>query len=170
MAYDYDKLYGSTPQALGDPSSIFVDFFAHRSATQLRVLDVGCGQGRDAVFIARLGHRVTGVDLSPNGIADLRAIARDEGLAIEAVVADITTFAPNGDFDVILIDRTLHMLPKAAALDVLARLLGCVRNPGWMLIADEKSNMQGFKDVVAAETGTWTTTLDKGGALFLRRD
>lgn len=170
MAYDYDKLYGSTPQALGEPTSIFVDFFEQRNEKALRVLDVGCGQGRDALFIARLGHSVVGVDLSPNGIRDLLAMARQESLAIEGIAVDIIEFAPDGDFDVILIDRTLHMLPEKDRLEVLTRLVQNVRSNGWLLISDERSNIQGFRDVIAANSGTWKSELDTRGNLFLQRD
>lgn len=170
MAYDYDKLYGSTPKALGEPTPVFVDFFEQRTKETLRVLDVGCGQGRDALFIARLGHSVVGVDLSPNGIRDLLVTARQENLVIEGVAVDIITFVPDGNFDVVLIDRTLHMLPKKDRLEVLARLIHCVRRGGWLLISDERSNIQGFKDVIAANDSTWKTVLNTRGNLFLRRD
>jgi len=75
MSYNYDKLYGETRDALGAPTSIFVDFFDQFDRTNVRVLDVGCGQGRDAIFIARKDHRVVGVDISPNGIRDLQDVA-----------------------------------------------------------------------------------------------
>ena len=169
MAYDYDKLYGSQPQALGDPTQVFVDFFDQNARQSLRVLDVGCGQGRDAVFIARKGHSVIGVDLSPNGIRDLNHAAKAEHLSIEGVVADISTYPPEGDFDVVLIDRTLHMLPRKERLEALARLIGFVRPDGWVLIADERANMQNFKDAFAASDQAWDIVLDKGGSLFLQR-
>ena len=169
MAYDYNKLYGSTLQALGEPTQVFVDFFERTSEEAMWVLDVGCGQGRDALFIARNGHSVVGVDLSPNGIRDMIEAAKKENLAIEGVVADISTFDPAGEFDVVLIDRTLHMLPEKERLKLLARLLGAVANGGWVLIADEISNMQGFKDVFATSGKSWNTDLDAGGTLFFRR-
>ena len=169
MAYDYDKLYGTTEQALGEPTQVFVNFFKARKETYLRVLDVGCGQGRDALFNARLGHTMVGVDLSPNGIRDLIKAAKAESLDVKGVVADLVTFAPNGSFDVVLIDRTLHMLKAANRLDVLERLLKVVGPNGWVLIADERSNMSGFKAVVAANSFQWVTELEMGGTLFLRR-
>ena len=170
MAYDYDKLYGKTPKALGEPTTVFVDFFKKRTEERLRVLDVGCGQGRDALFIARLGHSVFGVDVSPNGIRDLLNTAHQENLAIEGVAADIMTFVPDGDFDVVLVDRTLHMLPEKERLAVLAGLIRCVRRTGWLLISDERSNIQGFKEVIASSSCTWEIILDTRGNLFLRRD
>ncbi len=169
MAYDYDKLYAETPDALGAPTQVFVDFFASFAPQSARVLDVGCGQGRDALFIARLGHSVVGVDLAAHGIRDLNAAAHAEGLDVTGVVADITGYAPEGDFDVVLIDRTLHMLAAPEAQKVLARLLDHVAPGGWVLIADEPSNMAGYKQVIAAHGGVWATDLAKRGTLFVRR-
>jgi tellurite methyltransferase len=169
MAYDYDALFGSTPLALGEPTHVFVAFFDQHITKPVRVLDVGCGQGRDAVFIARKGHSVVGVDLSPNGIRDLNAAADAEDLAIEGIVADISTYEPVGAFDIVLIDRTLHMLPKADRLAALTRLIAVVPSGGWVLIADETSNMPGFKTVFAASGHVWAPEINTRGTLFLRR-
>ena len=169
MSYDYDKLYGETPDALGQPTSIFVKFFDQFDRTNARVLDVGCGQGRDALFIAKKGHSVVGVDKSPNGIRDLRNAARKENLAIEAVVADITTYVPEGLFDVILIDRTLHMLERPSRLALLEKLLDHVATKGWLLIADEVSNIADFKDLCLAQVNCWTVRFERRGYLFLCR-
>ena len=43
MAYNYDKLYSETPDALGKPTQVFVDFFDQFERKYARVLDVGCG-------------------------------------------------------------------------------------------------------------------------------
>lgn len=169
MAYDYDKLFAQTPNALGQPTALFVDFFARHAPNPCRVLDIGCGQGRDTLFIARAGHTVVGVDLSPNGIRDLMAAALNEQLAVDGIVADITTFAPPGAFDIILIDRTLHMLAKAARFTVLARLLDHVTPTGWVLIADERANISGFQQVFADHRAAWQTERARGGTLFMRR-
>lgn len=169
MSYDYDKLYASTPDALGAPTQIFVDFFADHISTNVCVLDVGCGQGRDAVFIARLGHRVVGVDYAPSGIRDLNATAKKEGLSIQGVVADITDYDPNDAFDVVLIDRTLHMLDEGPRLAALKTLAGCVAPHGWLLIADESSNIPAFIRVLDAMDTDWQTHLHKRGTLFMKR-
>ena len=168
MAYNYDALYDSTPNALGDPSQVFIDFFNQHSTKPLRVLDVGCGQGRDALSIARLGHAVVGVDLSPSGIRDLKAAALAEHLDITGIVADLTSFAPDGLFDVILCDRTLHMLPEALRHEVLKRLIASVQDGGWVLISDEKSNIAGIKDVFDSNPQIWSQEMEHKGQLFMR--
>ena len=169
MAYDYDKLYGETRDALGPPTQVFVDFFAKFGRKRVRVLDVGCGQGRDALFIARLGHEVVGVDISPNGIRDLTAAAAIESLAVEGIVTDIATYEPEGAFDVILIDRTLHMLDPSSRLAGLARLLDHVAAGGWLLIADEPTNTSAFDAVIANHAADWTVDLRRRGYLFAQR-
>lgn len=169
MAYDYDKLYGETRDALGQPTSNFVEFFHQYRRDQARVLDVGCGQGRDALFIARQGHAVVGLDISPNGIRDLTTVARQENLAIEGVVADIATYTPEGTFDVVVVDRTLHMIAKPARLGVLNTLLGRVRESGWLLIADEPSNIKDFEALISRHDIDWQTNLSKRSYLFLNR-
>jgi SAM-dependent methyltransferase len=47
------------------------------------VVDVGCGRGQDAVWLARRGHRVFGLDFSGNGFAHLRDRAEEEGWSVE---------------------------------------------------------------------------------------
>ena len=121
------------------------------------------------MFIASFGHNVVGVDISPNGIRDLRAAADKEKLPIQGVVADITTYTPEGEFDVILIDRTLHMLSETTRLAVLSRLLDHVARSGPLLIADEPSNIVGFAAIVTKHGGEWKTELRRHGYLFVRR-
>lgn len=169
MGYDCDKLYRTEADALGAPTPALLNAFTDLLAAPARVLDVGCGQGRDALPLARMGHEVVGVDLSPKGIADLVAAAEAEGLAVTGHVADITTFVPEGNFDAVLFDHTLHMLDAADRHEVLARLLDHLRRGGMLLLADEPGNMAGFQQVIASSGLTWDTVKSSRGHLFLRR-
>ena len=123
MATDYETFYREHRHGLGEPAKEFVAFFDAYDRGGLKVLDVGCGQGRDALFIARLGHYVQAIDLAPSGIGDLQKEATSEGLAIDAEVADIRDFKTRRRFDVIVIDRTLHMLAPGDRKVVLQKLL-----------------------------------------------
>ena len=168
MTFDYDAFYAENPDGLGAPTRAFVDFFDSYEARAARVLDIGCGQGRDALFISRLGHHVTGVDLSPAGVRDMMAVARAEGLPIEGVVADITHWRPEGRYDVLLIDRTLHMLDDPARYEVFHDLLGALKPDGDLLLADEASNMPGFRAVLDRSGREWDEAPTKSkGHLFV---
>lgn len=168
MGYDYDRLYGETPDALGPPNAEIAAFVA-RMEGPLEVLDLGCGQGRDAVPLARAGHRVTGVDLSPNGIADLTAVARAEALDLTGVVADLASYQPDGAFDVVLADRTFHMLAEPLRLEVCARMAAAVRPGGWFLIVDERRNLPGLQAALPGEGAAWSAEVHQTGQLFLQR-
>lgn len=169
MAYDYDKLYGETANALGNPTAEFVSFFDQYNQAGAKILDIGCGQGRDALFMARLGHSVVGVDCAPNGIKDLITAAKKEQLKVEGVVADITNYQPDGLYDIVIVDRTLHMLPESSRLLVLFRLLDYVIENGWFLIADETSNIDEFEQTMAGHFANWIIENPKPSFLFAHR-
>jgi 2-polyprenyl-3-methyl-5-hydroxy-6-metoxy-1,4-benzoquinol methylase len=54
-----------------------------------RVLDVGCGEGRNSVWLARLGCDVTGLDVSPFALAKAKRLAAGQGVAVQYVETDI---------------------------------------------------------------------------------
>ena len=64
-----------------------------------RILDVGCGTGRHSVGLARLGFRVTGVDLSGQMLALARQRAEEASVEVEWVHADATSFVRTDGFD-----------------------------------------------------------------------
>lgn len=57
------------------------------------VLCLAEGEGRNAVFLAKLGHRVVAVDSSAVGLAKAARLAGDNGVRIETVTADLAEFA-----------------------------------------------------------------------------
>lgn len=54
-----------------------------------RALDVGCGTGRDAVYLTKHGWRVTGVDFAEDALAKARRRAAGEGVQIEWIQGDV---------------------------------------------------------------------------------
>jgi SAM-dependent methyltransferase len=63
-------------------------------APQGRALDLGCGRGRNAVWLAKLGWQVTAVDYSAVAIDRARQIGAARGVAVEWIEADVTSFVP----------------------------------------------------------------------------
>ncbi len=169
MATDYDKVYKQNRHALGEPAKEFVSFFETYQKAHAWVLDVGCGQGRDALFIARLGHRVTGIDQSPSGIRDMLKDAADECLGIEADIADIRDYLPPRAYDIVVIDRTLHMLKPDERLSVLQKLLTHTNEDGAVLIADQHSNIPAFESIFDQSEWNWLSILKQRGYLFMQR-
>jgi len=167
---DYEGIYRDQRHALGQPSKEFVRFFENYQEHSALVLDVGCGQGRDALFAARLGHRVTAIDQSISGIRDVLKDAKEEGLKIDAAVADIRSYQPEHRYDIVIIDRTLHMLDPAERLSVLQTMSGAISAGGFLLIADEASNIPAFQRVLDESKSAWTPVLKRRGYLFVQRE
>jgi SAM-dependent methyltransferase len=79
------------------------------------VLDIGCGFGDNAVFLAGHGHRVTGVDISPTAVTQARGRAQDAGLAEDAVTfeaGDATAMDYVATFDTIIDSGMYHCLDE----------------------------------------------------------
>lgn len=78
-----------------------------------RILDCGAGTGFLSLIAARLGHRVTALDLSAAMLERLQAKTRAEGLSVEIRVAAATE--PPGEFDVVMERHLLWTLPDPSA-------------------------------------------------------
>ena len=68
-----------------------------------RAIDLGCGTGSNAIFLAQHGFDVTGVDFASSAIEKARQRAEEEGVTVEFVVDDLTTLERvAGPFDFLL--------------------------------------------------------------------
>ena len=103
---DYDKFY-KTEDLFGEPYPELIGFFSQLEKKG-RLIDVGCGQGRDAIPLARLGYKVTGIDFSKVGINQMIEKSKREGLDITGLVGDIYTFDDYQDFEIVLLDSMFH--------------------------------------------------------------
>jgi SAM-dependent methyltransferase len=79
----YDKVYAGVPEFTTEPNRLLAEAVQHLPPGD--ALDVGMGQGRNALFLARLGWDVTGFDVSAIGLAKARATAAAEQLEIQAL-------------------------------------------------------------------------------------
>jgi tellurite methyltransferase len=84
---DWDERYRRGEHATTEPNPLIVR--AAETLTPGRALDIACGAGRHALFLARRGWRVTAVDASTVGIEITRERARGLGVWIDARVADL---------------------------------------------------------------------------------
>ncbi len=73
------------------------------------VLDVGCGEGRNAIFMAKLGNIVDAFDLSENGIAKAKRIAEFEKVQVNFFSCDLADFLFEKQYDIILSHGVLHL-------------------------------------------------------------
>jgi SAM-dependent methyltransferase len=120
-----------------------------------RVLDVCCGYGRHAIELARRGHRVTGVDLSPVQIRAARENAQAAGVEIDFVVGDAREMGYQDQFDV-----TLNLFTSFGFFDDEAdnlAMLGSIARasaPGGLFLLDlwnREKQIRDFKPVEVEE-------------------
>lgn len=78
-----------------------------------RALDLGCGQGRNAIWLASKGHQVTGLDISPVAIDQAQRLAARRGVEVEFEAVDLTTWEPgNESWDLVLLSY-IQVLPAS---------------------------------------------------------
>ena len=98
-----------------------------------RALDVGCGEGADAIWLARNGWTVTAIDVSEVAVGRARTAAELAGAAVEWICGDVLQMVfPTGSFA--LVSMQYPALPKAAGEVAVRTLLDTVR-PGGLLLA-----------------------------------
>ena len=107
-----------------------------------RALDVACGEGRNAVWLAARGWDVTAVDFSQVGLDKGALLADQGGVSVRWLQADVVDWVPPpGAFDLVAI-LYLH-LEKAATRDVLRRAAAAVAPGGTLLVVGhDPSNIE----------------------------
>jgi 2-polyprenyl-3-methyl-5-hydroxy-6-metoxy-1,4-benzoquinol methylase len=110
MKVTYDKYY-QTENLFGEPYPELIEFFTDYPK-KVKVLDLGCGQGRDAIALARLGYSVTGIDNSKVGIEQMNQIGQNEHLDLVGQVEDIYALDGFSEFDIVLMDSMFHFARK----------------------------------------------------------
>jgi len=85
--------YGIEDFVYGRAPNDFLAAEAHRIAPG-RVLCLAEGEGRNAAHLAALGHEVTAVDFSIEGLRKAERLAREQGVALATVEADLATYEP----------------------------------------------------------------------------
>ncbi len=122
----YEALHRGNPGDIGRYAEIL--------STNSRVLELGCGAGRVAIALGKLGHRVTGLDVDPAFIDLARARSKSLSAAPDWVVADMRDFSLAGAFDVVIAPfNTLYCLADlSTCLNAVAEHLA----PGGRLLFD----------------------------------
>jgi len=109
---EWDQKFLSEKYIFGKTPAKFLKENAHLINKRSKVLDMGMGEGRNAVFLATKGHNVIGIDISSVAIEKANALAQEFSTQIKGVVASLDNYRiKEGSFDVILafyyVDRNL---------------------------------------------------------------
>lgn len=112
---EYDKRYDTEEYYWGlMPNDICYDIMKILPPVKpYRVLDIGCGEGKDAVFFAKCGYAVTAFDISEQGIEKAKSLAGHNQVEVQFFKADIFDYRPDAEYDIIFSSGVLHFLPQA---------------------------------------------------------
>lgn len=106
----------------------------------LNAIDVGCGKGRNSLYLASEGFKVTAMDFTPTAIKALKEAAHDKGLTdkIRPILHDVTEPWPVGREDVDLVIDTFcfkHIAPQDMRVAYKKNLLNVLGLRGYYLIS-----------------------------------
>ena len=97
-----------------------------------RALDLGCGEGRNAIWLAQRGWQVSGVDFSEAGLDKARHLAVERGVEVTWVRADLLDYQPDhGAFDLVIV---MYIQLHAAQLAAVMNRASAALAPGGTLL------------------------------------
>lgn len=128
----WEEKYRSHDQIFsGNPNAVLVGEVS--GLPPGRALDVGCGEGADALWLARSGWQVTAVDISATALSRGATNGADVADRVTWTQADLLTTAPDGAFDLVTVQY--FPLPRQPDHLALRGLLAAVAPGGTLLFA-----------------------------------
>ena len=129
----WGREYARTPDRFiwgTGPSSLARDI-ARRLPSRARVLDLGCGEGRDSVFLAECGHAVVGLELSIDGLRKAARLAAYRGVLASWVCAALPSLPLRGRFDLVFSCGSIHYVASADRPRLFQELRALTRPGGY---------------------------------------
>lgn len=137
---DWNEHYasGNLPWDTGQPDPHLVQLIEAGTIAPGRALEVGCGTGTNALWLASRGFEVLGVDISPLAIAQAQAKAEAAGVRVEFMVLDfLSAELDRGPFDFVFDRGVLHVFDEASDRAQFARQVARMLGAGgrWLSLA-----------------------------------
>jgi 2-polyprenyl-3-methyl-5-hydroxy-6-metoxy-1,4-benzoquinol methylase len=130
---DWNERYGAQDLLWGAEPNRFLAAELRDVPPRGRALDLACGEGRNAIWLAKLGWLVTAVDYSTVAIERARRLAAEQRVEVEWIEADVTSFAPTAGVFQLVIVAYLH-LPEAERRTVLAHAASALGRGGTLFM------------------------------------
>jgi len=150
--------------AFGDIDIYLFDQLARgRFDGRRRVLDAGCGDGRNLIYLLRHGFDCYGIDRDPAAVAQVRALAARLAPALPAerfVAGELDALPwPDGSMEVVIASAVLHFSRDEPHFARSVREIWRVLAPGGLLFARLASTI-GLEATLGPVAGTWTRLPD----------
>ena len=161
VAHQYDEALAGTPLLALD-----MQFVASRCPRPGRVIDLGCGTGRIAIPLARIGHDVTAVDLSEEMLRVAGEKAANAGVKVNRIRANIVDLdgLRDGAFDyAVCMFATLGMIGGTEARRQCINHVSRVLRPGGLLLMHGHNRWHHLR-TAAGRRGWQKTSADRSAA------
>lgn len=126
-ATHYEEKYRREPYYWGlIPNNLCYEIMKLRPPVKpYRVLDIGCGEGKDAVFLAKNGYNLTAFDIADSGIRKAQELARLNHVNTQFFRSDITEYIPSAPFDIVFSSGVFHYIALNKRKNIIDRLKAC---------------------------------------------
>lgn len=130
MVKNYEEIYSKDELYWGSNPSDLVKRFGELAPAGA-ALDLGMGEGRDALYLAGLGFSVTGVDSTRSGVFKCNDLARRKGLTVRAVTGDVRELKiPKNRYALIVAINLFQFLSKTDAQKVIDKAITGLKRGG----------------------------------------
>ena len=129
QTYQDEKVSTFSKGPTGDVSEFYSNFNDHSL-----ILDVGCGEGRNSIFLAEKGHKVDAFDISEAGINKAINIAKLKNVDVNFWSQDLTEYEFTKEYDVILSHGVLHLPEREARNMFIERVKHHTKAGGYNII------------------------------------
>lgn len=134
----------------GGPSKEIEDIVPCLSG-DAKILDVGCGDGRNSLYLASLGFQIDAFDISQNAIDKINYLKTRKNLKINTCVCDILDFDFKYTYDLIIVHGVLQFIEKEKQPQILKLLKKWTTTGGYHIISlftDEEPVPEDLKDIM----------------------
>jgi SAM-dependent methyltransferase len=116
------------------------------------ILDIGCGDGRDAAYFTSLGHHVTAIDFSEEAIARVRA----RTTSIDARVMETQSINfPDVSFDAIYAHLSLHYFDDTTTNIIIKNIRRMLKPGGFFFVRCKSTKDPGYRETMRADSKTF---------------
>lgn len=122
--YEWARTWQDLPWAHEAPTLFLAEICQKRPPG--RALDLGCGAGTDSVYLAKRGWDVTALDFVPKALEYTGNRARDAGVTVRTVQADITQWTVPEAYDLVLDHGLLHNMDPVRHPEYRERVLEAI--------------------------------------------
>ena len=131
---DWDDRYADSDYLFGTAPNDFLKSVAERLPPNSRILCMADGEGRNGVYLATLGHKVTAVDQSRVGLEKAKKLAKQKQVSIETIKADLAEYDLGVESWDCIVSIFFH-IPSAVRAHIYPRIITALK-PGGILMLE----------------------------------